>query len=68
MTNFLELPAEVDVTKIKEFQTAKKSFGTPVTIKREKNRITLSQTKGAFFKTPAIITWVEPKTKKSRTR
>ena len=63
VTTFLAIPSTADLATIKSIPTAKGAFGTPVTIKREENKITLSQTKGAFFKTPATITWSKPKKK-----
>jgi hypothetical protein len=57
MTKFIALPADSNMTTIKEILTASKSRGTPILIKREKNKITLSQEKGSLFETPVIITW-----------
>ena len=67
VAKFLAVPSTAAPATIKSIPTAKDSFGTPVMIKREKNKITLSQTKGTFFKTPAIITWTEPKVAERRT-
>lgn len=67
VNRFLAMPSEMDVQSVAEIQTAKDSFGTPVMIKREKGKIALSQKEGAFFKTPATITWVEPKKPEGRT-
>jgi hypothetical protein len=57
MTNFLALAATTNASTIESVEPANKSFGTPIQIKREQNRITLSQTKGTIFETPATITW-----------
>jgi hypothetical protein len=65
---FLSFPDTLDAGTLVEIPTAKDSFGSPVTVKREKNKITLSQTKGVFFKTPATITWSTLKTGNSRTK
>ena len=64
VAKFLTLPNKADIRTSKEIWTAKKYFGTPVTIKREKNKITLSQTKGVLFQIPATITWPKPKPEK----
>lgn len=57
---YIALPANADWKTLTEIPAAKSSFGTPILIKREPNRITLSQEKGKFFESPAVITWVNP--------
>lgn len=67
MTKFLSLPMPTNVATLAVIPTAKESFGEPIQIKREKGKITLSQTKGTLFETPATITWTEPEKPESRT-
>lgn len=57
VTEFLDPTAFTDGATPVEFATLKPAYGSPIQVKREPNRVTLSQATPGLLRGPVVITW-----------
>ncbi len=63
VNEYLDVPAKTSPdywSKLKTLKLKHEAFGSDVTVKHEKNKVSFSQTKGQLKANPVVISWQEP--------